>query len=77
MRKTQTLETIVDKTTKEVKKNAPENSIDITSYTVKRNKPLTTLANGFQKERETGFEPATSSLGMRLSRRILLGFLHL
>jgi len=63
MGKMSTLETIVDKATNEAKKNATTNSVAVTSYPVKRNKPLTTLVNGLHKERETGLEPATSSLG--------------
>ena len=40
-----------------------ERTTDVSVYAVKRKKPLTTGVNGFRKERETGFEPATSSLG--------------
>lgn len=38
-------------------------AIDASAYPVKRKKPLTTIVNGFLQERETGFGPATSSLG--------------
>ena len=36
---------------------------DVSRTVVKQNKPLTLLVNGLREERETGFEPATSSLG--------------
>jgi hypothetical protein len=38
-------------------------TVAVSAYAVNRKKPLTTTVNGFRKERETGFEPATSSLG--------------
>ena len=37
--------------------------LDVSAYPVKQNNPLTTTVNGLRRERETGFEPATSSLG--------------
>jgi hypothetical protein len=58
-----TLESIVDIATNKTGEIDILEPIAVTSYPVKRNKPLTTLVNGLQKERETGLEPATSSLG--------------
>ena len=51
--------------------NRPENSAaqereasnDVSACPDKRKRPLTTHVNGLSEERETGFEPATSSLG--------------
>ena len=61
--KTIPLRSIVDKATNKAEGLDNGKAIAVTSYPVKRNKPLTTLVNGLQKERETGLEPATSSLG--------------
>ncbi len=35
----------------------------VTACPVKQNNPLTTAVNGLLRERETGIEPATTSLG--------------
>ena len=40
-----------------------DSSSDVSGYPVKRNTPLTIPVNGVHQERETGFGPATSSLG--------------
>ncbi|MCX7424647.1 MAG: site-specific integrase [Planctomycetia bacterium] len=40
----------------------------VSACAVNKKKPLTTGVNGSQKERETGFEPATSSLGSNSTR---------
>jgi hypothetical protein len=53
----------VDKTTNNAEEIDNGKAIAITSYPVKRNKPLTSIVNGLHQERETGLEPATSSLG--------------
>ena len=58
-----TLQSIVDKAASNVERIAEGKAIAVSAYPVKRNKPLTILVYGLQKERETGLEPATSSLG--------------
>ncbi len=40
-----------------------ERPVDVSACPDKRNNPLTTAVNGLHQERETGFGPATSSLG--------------
>jgi hypothetical protein len=61
--KMSTLESIVDQVASEADKQSSDETLAVSVCTVKGNKPLTTPVNGLQKERETGFEPATSSLG--------------
>ncbi len=52
-----------DKRQTDSPERAKESSGVVTPYHVKTNNPLISRVNGLQKERETGFEPATSSLG--------------
>ena len=61
--KTSTTGSSGDKTpTDDAPQTEPEAG-DVSRCAAKQNKPLTTLVNGLHEERETGFEPATSSLG--------------
>jgi len=43
--------------------NCTTAAVAASAYPVKRNNPLTTAVNGLLEERETGIEPATTSLG--------------
>jgi len=54
--------TVVKMTAQERERKNAE-SIAVSACPVKQKKPRTTGVNGFRRERETGFEPATSSLG--------------
>ena len=53
----------VVKMTADEKATEKAGSVVVSACPDKRKRPLTTRVNGLQKERETGFEPATSSLG--------------
>jgi hypothetical protein len=44
-------------------KSKATDGVDASAYPVKRNNPLTSTVNGLHQERETGIEPATTSLG--------------
>ena len=57
------LQSIIDKVASAAGKIGERGTVAISAYAVKENNPLTTAVNGLQQERETGFEPATSSLG--------------
>jgi hypothetical protein len=61
--KTITLQSIVDKAANNAERIVEGKTIAVTAFLVKRNKPLTSTVNGLHQERETGLEPATSSLG--------------
>jgi integrase len=61
--KPRTLQSIVDKVASEAKRSRLAHTVAVSSYAVKQNNPLATAVNGLHLERETGFEPATSSLG--------------
>lgn len=54
---------VIGKIASEVEKVREAGAVAVSAYPVKKNDPLTTAVNGSHKERETGFEPATSSLG--------------
>jgi len=54
---------IVDKAADEAKQSRATAAVAVSAYPVKQNNPLTIAVNGLHKERETGLEPATSSLG--------------
>ena len=64
--KTRILQSILDKIADDAKKSKATVSIAASAYPVKQNNPLTTAVNGLHKERETGIEPATTSLGSGL-----------
>ena len=61
--KTCTLRSIMDRIASEAEKSSPSDAVAVSAYPVKRNNPLTTAVNGLHEERETGIEPATTSLG--------------
>ena len=61
--KRRALETIPDNRSKNGAPRRRDMPIDVKSCPGKRKRPLTTPVNGLFEERETGFEPATSSLG--------------
>ena len=61
--KTRTLQSIMDKIASEAERTRPCDSVAVSAYPAKRNNPLTTAVNGLHGERETGIEPATTSLG--------------
>jgi hypothetical protein len=61
--KTRTLQSILDKVASEAHKSRATAAVDPSGYAVKQNSPLTTAVNGLFGERETGIEPATTSLG--------------
>ena len=54
--------TVVNMTAENEALKSPESFV-VSACPVKQNNPLTTVVNGLRRERETGFEPATSSLG--------------
>lgn len=58
-----TLQSIVDKAARESKQARATDVVVANVCPVKEKRPLTTAVNGRLQERETGFEPATSSLG--------------
>ncbi len=57
------LQAIVNTVASEVKKSMATDAIAASTCPIKLNNPLTTAVNGLRSERETGFGPATSSLG--------------
>jgi hypothetical protein len=60
---TSILGSILDKVTAETGMEEAAGVIAASACPVKQNSPLTTAVNGLLKERETGIEPATTSLG--------------
>ena len=64
--KTSILGSILDTVAGKASKNASSFSLAASAYPVKRNNPLTTAVNGLLRERETGIEPATTSLGSQV-----------
>ena len=61
--KTCILGSILDKVAAEAGKPRRAEAVAASACPVKRNNPLTTAVNGLLGERETGIEPATTSLG--------------
>jgi hypothetical protein len=61
--KTRTLQSMVDKIASEAEKSDDAKSIAASPCPVKQKRPLTMGVNGRHRERETGIEPATTSLG--------------
>jgi hypothetical protein len=61
--KTRTLQSILDKIASADGKSNDAEAVAATACPVKQKRPLTTGVNGRRKERETGIEPATTSLG--------------
>jgi integrase len=61
--KTSTLQSMVDKIASEAGKSDDAKSLAVSAYVVKQKSPLTSTVNGRLCERETGIEPATTSLG--------------
>jgi integrase len=55
--------TIPDKMAGSASASAFSDAVAVSAYPVNEKDPLTPAVNGSSKERETGFEPATSSLG--------------
>jgi hypothetical protein len=54
---------VIGKIASDVEKVGEAGTVAVSAYPVKRKGPLTTTVNGSHLERETGFGPATSSLG--------------
>ena len=61
--KTCILGSIVDKMAADAGKTRGAETVAVSACPVNRKDPLTAAVNGLRQERETGFEPATSSLG--------------
>jgi hypothetical protein len=61
--KTSTLQSILDKIASELKKPAGFDAVAASACPVKQKGPPTMVVNGRRQERETGIEPATTSLG--------------
>ena len=57
------LQSIMGKIASAAEKSKTTDAVAITASRVKQNNPLTTGVNGLHSERETGIEPATTSLG--------------
>ena len=57
------LGSILDKVAGDAERPRATDVVAASAYPVKRNNPLTTAVNGLPGERETGIEPATTSLG--------------
>ncbi len=61
--KTSTLQSTIDKVASEAVRSRASATVAASACVVKRKDPLTSAVNGLCSERETGFGPATSSLG--------------
>jgi hypothetical protein len=61
--KTSTLQSILDKIASAASKLRMADAVAVRACPGKQNRPLTSTVNGRLHERETGIEPATTSLG--------------